>query len=370
MAPGGLITSTYPRNRYAMLSGTSMAAPHVAGAVALLLEAEPNLDPFQVRDRLQNTAVPANWSLNAGSGLLDHAFRQGAGMIKVDRAISARQHVTPAQVAVGDADAVTETLTITNRANQPITYTVGHAPGVEIAVSTYTPDFFLYGANAVSPSSSTVRVPGRSSAQVAVTITAPKVGLPNHQYGGYIILTPDRSAAATLRVPYTGYAGEYADEMGLFGYWYWGPGADDVIEFVDAEPMLRTAAGQDLRNNHRFTFQDGDNPVLWAFFGHFPHEMNVYAVAEDGSRQLMLTEEYLRRSPQANQYWTFTIPATDADGDRLAAGTYRIEVEALRAMGDPGNEAHWDRWTSSTIWVDGEDSGGPGGPPPGRGPGR
>jgi minor extracellular serine protease Vpr len=364
MAPGGLITSTYPRNRYAMLSGTSMAAPHVAGAVALLLEAEPNLDPFQVRDRLQNTAVPANWSLNAGAGLLDHTFRQGAGMIKVDRAISARQHVTPAQVAVGDADAVTETLTITNRTNQPITYTLGNTPGVEIAVSTYTPDFFLYGAS-VSPSSDTVRVAGRSSAQVAVTITAPKVGLPNHQYGGYITLTPDRSAAATLRVPYAGYAGEYADEMGLFGYWYWGPGADDVIEFVEAEPMLRTASGQDLRNNHRFTFQDGDNPVLWAFFGHFPHEMNVYAVAEDGSRQLMLTEEYLRRSPQANQYWTFTIPSTDADGDRLAAGTYRIEVEALRAMGDRGDDAHWDRWTSSTIRVEGD---GPG--KPGRGPNR
>jgi minor extracellular serine protease Vpr len=364
MAPGGLITSTYPRNRYAMLSGTSMAAPHVAGAVALLLEAEPNLDPFQVRDRLQNTAVPANWSLNPGLGLPDHTFRQGAGMIKVDRAISSRQHVEPAQIAVGDADAVTETLTITNRANQPITYTVGNAPGLEIAVSTYTPDFFLYGAN-VSPSSDTVRVAGRSSAQVTVTITAPKVGLPNHQYGGYLTLTPDRSSAATLRVPYAGFAGEYADEMGLFGYWYWGPGADDEIEFVEAEPMLRTASGQALRNNHRFTFEDGDNPVLWAFFGHFPHEMHVYAVAEDGSRHLMLTEEYLRRSPQPNQYWTFTIPATDADGDRLAAGTYRIEVEALRAMGDDGNDAHWDRWTSSTFRVDGEDSGGPG-----RGPNR
>jgi minor extracellular serine protease Vpr len=98
MAPGGLIVSAYPLGSggYAMLSGTSMAAPHVAGAVALLLESEPNLDPFQVRDRLQNTAAPAVWSGNPGLGFLEHTFRQGAGMIRIDEAVTADQVVAPA----------------------------------------------------------------------------------------------------------------------------------------------------------------------------------------------------------------------------------------------------------------------------------
>ncbi len=42
---------------YQEMSGTSMAAPHVAGAVGLLLSVEPNLTPKEVRDRIVRTAI-------------------------------------------------------------------------------------------------------------------------------------------------------------------------------------------------------------------------------------------------------------------------------------------------------------------------
>jgi serine protease AprX len=56
-APGVEIFSTYP-GTYATMSGTSMASPHVAGAAAILLQANPDLTPEQVRMALQSTADP------------------------------------------------------------------------------------------------------------------------------------------------------------------------------------------------------------------------------------------------------------------------------------------------------------------------
>ena len=84
-APGTDIYSTVPKNLYNSKSGTSMAAPHVAGVVALMLERCPDLTMQQVREILARTAkrlptmVPQNerkddlgvWDEYYGYGLVD-----------------------------------------------------------------------------------------------------------------------------------------------------------------------------------------------------------------------------------------------------------------------------------------------------------
>ncbi len=55
-APGAWILSTVPFGFYASQTGTSMASPHVAAALALVKKKYPDYDPFQLAERIRATA--------------------------------------------------------------------------------------------------------------------------------------------------------------------------------------------------------------------------------------------------------------------------------------------------------------------------
>ena len=74
ISPPAAVPGIWMEENYCVKSGTSMAAPVVSGAIALLLEKEPHLTNVEIKMRLKNCARNLN--------LPKH--QQGWGMIDVN----------------------------------------------------------------------------------------------------------------------------------------------------------------------------------------------------------------------------------------------------------------------------------------------
>jgi serine protease AprX len=109
-APGSTLDQDMPENRragnpnmpgdvdYFELSGTSMAAPMVSGAAALLLEQDPSLSPATVKARLM---------LSARKASVGDPFATGAGALDIVAALHARSEVqqAPSPLVIVESDA-------------------------------------------------------------------------------------------------------------------------------------------------------------------------------------------------------------------------------------------------------------------------
>ena len=92
VAAGGGVTSAVPGGGYRSMSGTSMAAPHVAGAAALLLERHPLWTPAQVKTSLLSSAAA-----DESTGPLPNAS-WGSGKLNVWRAVNGETVIPAAPV--------------------------------------------------------------------------------------------------------------------------------------------------------------------------------------------------------------------------------------------------------------------------------
>jgi minor extracellular serine protease Vpr len=361
-APGGLIRSTYPLalGGYATVSGTSMSSPHVAGAVALMLEAKPGTSAHDVRGLLQNAADPKVWWGNPPSGLLDNVHRQGAGMLDIVGAVTATTKVSPSKIATGESEAgpFTQTLWIENHGDTDVTYGLSNAPALSTGGSTFAPSFFTgFASVAFSPSSVTVPAGGRAS--VSATITANPALADRSQYGGYIVLTPGAGESAhTLRVPYAGFKGDYQSIVAM------APGAYGLPRLARLDGGFFYFEGEGAT----FTLVDGDVPY---FLVHFAHQSRVFEMhirhASNGHLVHPVFHkssvfEYLPRNGATTGFFAF-----DWDGTRIHSemtrgrgntmeyfktvpnGAYTIDLRVLKALGDRANPGHWETFTSPTF---------------------
>lgn len=359
-APGGAILSAYPLEAggAATLSGTSMSAPHVAGGVALILENEPGIRAGQMQARLQNTADPKNWSGNAALGLLDHTFRQGAGMLDIIGVIQNTATVTPSELSLGESQAGPKvyTLTVNNRTSAPVQYNVSHVAGVAAGPNTTSGSSFaltgVFDAPAtVNFSTTTVNVPPRGRASFDVTIAA-NANLPDRSlYGGYVVMTPT-NGTAPLRVPFAGLKGDYQTTQVL-------------LPTANGFPWLASLSAGTYTNQPAgasFTMADGDNiPYFLVHLDHLSAQLKFEVFDSMGRSQgLISNDQWLTRNSTPGGFFSFawdgtTFRAGTTDSPRgvrtVPNGTYTVKVSALKALGDPTVASDWETWTSPPVTV-------------------
>ncbi|HWM94529.1 MAG TPA: S8 family serine peptidase, partial [Thermoanaerobaculia bacterium] len=356
-APGGLIYSTYPLEKggYLVNNGTSMASPHVAGTVALLLEARPGLTPEEVRTLLQNTAEQKAWFGNPGLGFLENVHRQGAGMVQVADAVQTTSSVTPSKLALGESEAgpATRTLTVRNDGPVAVTYNLAHASALATGPNTFVPAFFNAPAS-VTFSSPTVTVAAGGIATFDVTIS-PNAGLADRSiYGGYIVLTP-QAPGQQLSVPFAGIKGDYQSIQVL-------------VPTVNNFPWLAKLAAGVFTNQPAgatYTLVGDDVPFLLV---HFDHQSTKFLVevrdAASGQPvhpvfKYAIKEEFLPRNSGAATFFSFAWDGTrlHSNGNKnktkdVPDGQYVLVIKVLKALGDENNPAHWETWTSPVITLD------------------
>ena len=168
------------------LSGTSMAAPHVAGAAAIVAAQHPDWQAGQLKATLMGSAKP-NDALTV--------FEQGAGRVDVAAATTATVYASPASVNNGtaqwphdDDQPITKTLTYTNTGAEPVT--------LDLAAHITGPDGITppQGMFAIEPARLTVPAGGEAGATVT---TNTKVEAPDGMYSGVITATGGDRAVRT-----------------------------------------------------------------------------------------------------------------------------------------------------------------------------
>jgi len=347
-APGGLIRAPYPleRGAYATLSGTSMSAPHVAGAVALLLEAKPSTPASAIRSILQNTADPKPWWGQQAGSFIDNVHRQGAGMLDIPGAVGATTRIEPGSLSLGESQAgpATRTLTIENASGRDRTYELGNASSLA-TWGTFVPRFsiapsrvdFTSGGEPVT----TVTVPAHGVATVDATITAPDN--PNAAvYGGYLVLQDTGDAGDTYRVPYAGFKGDYQALPVLTG----------------GLPRLARSSGGfiPVGSEATFTMVGGDVPFVGVHLDHQVRalRMEVLDAVTGRSWGRALNRSYLPRNSTASAFFTFPWNGSTKVGTHERAvpdGRYVLRLTVVKALGDE-SAGDVETWTSPAFVVD------------------
>lgn len=411
-APGGGIVSTFPLElgAFAILSGTSMATPYMAGVSALLLAVRGrNVNVARAaRDILQSTANIIPFSKDEGA-LFQTASQQGAGLVDAFKALTATTIVAPGQLLLNDTAFFNgkQTFTVANSGSKAVTYKLSHIPAGTahtLINDSIQPALYPVPLTAdfarLSLSSDTFYLKPGEKKDVTVSFTAPT--LTNRTipvYSGWIEVAGQETGEC-LSVTYLGIAARLEESKVI-----------DNTDFLLGQPIpaLINGDGNFTTQETSFDFKNGNFPsILYRLVFGTP-TLLFDLVAADFDQSALVQRDLQTRSwlddfidsingngeTELKSWWadlfstwdgakpagTFGlvptigplaqsdyIPRHDqsttpgegfsvfalsepvfANGNTIPNGRYRILMRALKVTGDPTDENDYESFLSPVI---------------------
>ncbi|PNP45401.1 hypothetical protein THARTR1_10952 [Trichoderma harzianum] len=223
-SPGGNILSTCTRSAsgYAVLSGTSMAAPFTAGVCALAKSQRPDLSIAKIILLLQSIEVPMK---ALDMDIISSVTQQVNGSINAYAAVAADSQISPSQLSLLDSPKpAKQTIMIKNTSKKLKTCFISHSgasyirtfnnftAGSDLAFVRFTNVHEAKYATTKFSKSKLSLQPGKS-AKIKVQSTAPDEPQPYSEpiYSGHIKIATDSSSYVVpyLEVPYSRSNTEY-----------------------------------------------------------------------------------------------------------------------------------------------------------------
>lgn len=370
-APGGQIYSTADHNEYAVKSGTSMAAPHVSGGSALVLQRVDEEFGHQGAERsklakkfLLNTSKPVELG-----GVPVSPRRQGAGLMQLHAALSTPVAVTDsatgeAKVALKEVtdNVVTFSLTAENFSDEAVTYNVS-ASGQTDAIAKSS-GILVSAPNALAAQNlgavatvngkavSSIEVPANGTTTFEVTVDVSEVDAnlkANFTNGywleGFVKLVDPTDTNPALVVPYVGFKGDWNaapildtpawDSMSYYGYTGVVTRAGTGYNYLGTDQ-----ATGDLNPNLIAISPNGDgiNDSATSILSLLRNakKLNFNVLNEEGEVvKKITTSEYLRKNyydgGRGAQYYlnsNWTWDGKMHNGKTAPEGQYQLQVEA------------------------------------------
>ncbi|EAU90898.2 peptidase [Coprinopsis cinerea okayama7 len=392
-APGGNILSTVPLNMsaFAVVSGTSMSAPFVAGSAALILSVRgvtPEVGRA-TRNLLETTAsyVPSS---DAEDALLQTAIQQGAGLVNVHKAVHTTTLVSPGELVLNDTANFkpVHKVLLNNTGDTERTYSVKHVPaGTALTILQGVP-FQSNGpvplvpeAASVEASPSTFTLAPGEGIEVTLTFTQPE-GLDLKRfpiYSGFVEFEDDTEE--TTHVSYIGSAVALKDVQVV---------DNTPLYFGEKMPMLTNSSGMVQHEPTNYTFVGNDTTTIYwrQLFGTrlflldvvdanislrttlnrrqaassddahiftFPSEDQSNVFTEVKVTGNLVTLDYLPRNNDNPYDYGYNalawVQPKFANGTRVPPGDYRLLLRALKVTGDPSKDEDYESWLSPVVGV-------------------